>query len=366
MDVTYLIGNGFDLGIGLKTSFSHFLKYYVKTPSTSEEIANFKSTIENETTELWADFEIAFGKYISNFSEDDIERYVKIYNDVLDELNKYLVSESENFLDVLNNKIKEQIKIWIGLLKPRDIGLRPADYNRFLKITDYSNERIDVTFHFLSFNYTEVFDKIVQTISDTCNGVLLSRSYNDGIRRRVIDNRIIHIHGKLNGNMIMGVNDEEQLPFSGELLYRIKRRIIKPEKNKSIGYNTDSISMNTIQKSNIICIYGMSMGATDTIWWESIGKWLLTDNATALIYFVYDTNINNGTVHTIDEILDSEAFYRDKLLEAIKIPIDKREAIQDRIFVIINSAFMQVNLTKNDNDNLDANAIDDTQPLMNS
>ena len=366
MDVTYLIGNGFDLGIGLKTSFSHFLKYYVDTPSSSKEIESFKSKIKKETIDLWADFEIAFGKYISNFSEDNMESYIEIYNNVLEELNKYLICESDNYSDVFDDKIKKQIKNYIGLFNLRSIGVRPADSDRFFQRTNYMNERMDVYFHFLSFNYTEVFDNVVQTIYNTCNGVLSSRSYNDGTKMRKIDKNIIHVHGKLNGNMIMGVNGENQLPFSGKLSPKYKRRLIKPEKNKRIGYNIDSASANIIQASDIICIYGMSIGATDAIWWERIGKWLISDRSEAIICFVYDNSLNSDTVHAIDETLDLEEYHRDKLLETLKIPLDKREKIQDKVFIIINSAFMQINLTKTDNDNLGESTLDDTQPLTNS
>ena len=47
MNVTFMIGNGFDLGIGLRTAYSDFYKVYCKTNSKdSPEVRKFKSELE--------------------------------------------------------------------------------------------------------------------------------------------------------------------------------------------------------------------------------------------------------------------------------------------------------------------------------
>ena len=42
MNITFLIGNGFDRNLGLATSYSEFVDYYKKLPSSTETILKFK------------------------------------------------------------------------------------------------------------------------------------------------------------------------------------------------------------------------------------------------------------------------------------------------------------------------------------
>ena len=56
MNVTFLIGNGFDLGIGLKTAYSDFYNVYCKSDSNdSLAVKKFKSEIQGNY-ENWSDF----------------------------------------------------------------------------------------------------------------------------------------------------------------------------------------------------------------------------------------------------------------------------------------------------------------------
>lgn len=73
MNITYLVGNGFDVNIGLKSAYADFYKAYVKVQSENEPdvIKRFKAGInnyiKNETgkedlqTIDWRDLEIALG-----------------------------------------------------------------------------------------------------------------------------------------------------------------------------------------------------------------------------------------------------------------------------------------------------------------
>ncbi len=82
-----------------------------------------------------------------------------------------------------------------------------------------------------------------------------------------IDKTVLHIHGSLADKKIVpGVNDE--------------RQITNKEKARTI-----------IDNSSIICIFGMSIGATDQAWWQYIAKWLQNDKARRLVIFAKD----NGT-----------------------------------------------------------------------
>ena len=50
MNVTFLIGNGFDLACGMKTRYSDVYERYIKTPSATPIIEQFKDDLIKEKT----------------------------------------------------------------------------------------------------------------------------------------------------------------------------------------------------------------------------------------------------------------------------------------------------------------------------
>ncbi len=81
MNITFLIGNGFDLNLGLKTSYQDFLDYYLKNTNNDTEIIKyFKNIIKEEQEndiDTWADAEIFLGKITEKF--DDADKFLKCF-----------------------------------------------------------------------------------------------------------------------------------------------------------------------------------------------------------------------------------------------------------------------------------------------
>ena len=64
MQLTFILGNGFDRAIGMNTGYRHFYKWYVQQPNESDDVALMKIEINkylNGEEPTWADFEIALG-----------------------------------------------------------------------------------------------------------------------------------------------------------------------------------------------------------------------------------------------------------------------------------------------------------------
>ena len=66
MNITFLIGNGFDLNLGLNTGYKDFLKEYVRIKSNVYYLDKFKEDIL-ENFDTWASAEEAFGKYTGEY-----------------------------------------------------------------------------------------------------------------------------------------------------------------------------------------------------------------------------------------------------------------------------------------------------------
>lgn len=62
MNVTYIIGNGFDLNLGLKTRYQDFYDYYMTKTSPNSQVELLKDTIKQDGYELWSDLEIGLGR----------------------------------------------------------------------------------------------------------------------------------------------------------------------------------------------------------------------------------------------------------------------------------------------------------------
>lgn len=58
--VTFIIGNGLDLSLGLRTTYKDFYKYVIaKKPKTNNRIY----AAINDDPESWGDFEARLGEY---------------------------------------------------------------------------------------------------------------------------------------------------------------------------------------------------------------------------------------------------------------------------------------------------------------
>jgi Bacteriophage abortive infection AbiH len=90
MNQVYIIGNGFDLNLGLKTRYIEFFEYYKKTISKNSIISELKNNISSDI-ENWADFEIALGKYTINLN--NLEEFDIILDDIKMNLSNYLINQ---------------------------------------------------------------------------------------------------------------------------------------------------------------------------------------------------------------------------------------------------------------------------------
>ena len=111
MNITFLIGNGFDLNCGLKSSYQDVYNEYCKINETdSELIKNFKKNIKNDY-KTWGDFELAMAEKINDFkSEND---FVKCIIDFKTYLVKYLSEEKRKFFEKYNTDSIKDLSIRI-------------------------------------------------------------------------------------------------------------------------------------------------------------------------------------------------------------------------------------------------------------
>ena len=117
MQITFLIGNGFDIGIGLKTRYEDFYKKYcVVTEDDNDNIRSYKEMLQKRDSEEmlkiidWADFEIAFGQHSEEFKIEEKELYIERFEDFVSKFNAYLEAEEAAIDYTDENAIAETMK----------------------------------------------------------------------------------------------------------------------------------------------------------------------------------------------------------------------------------------------------------------
>ena len=90
VDAVVIIGNGFDLSLGLKTSYTDFIKdnTFLSLIDEKNEFAEHlqkKSKLQN-----WIDIELELSKYSTRFSEHETRNFYNDFIEVKNQLSLYL------------------------------------------------------------------------------------------------------------------------------------------------------------------------------------------------------------------------------------------------------------------------------------
>lgn len=310
--ITFIIGNGFDLGLGMKTKYTHVYDGYIKSPSPTAVIKLFKEELARKAKnnyENWSDFEMGMAAYAQTLENE--KELVECVRDFKLYMVEHLQNENQKMIDLLQNKANnyEVIQEMVRSLDKFYEGLTQNDIS-LLNLG--STKR--VVKNFITFNYTTVFDTLLKEAL---------RFYS------INGNEPIHIHGMLGAGIVMGVDNVRQL---GKTKFKLsvsgKRAFIKTHFNEEYDANLLETVRRIISESSIICVYGFSMGDSDETWVKAISEWLLKDDRNQLIVYQYDTPHCNPCNY--DEIMDIEDERKEGLLNRLGI---ENDSVLDQIHI---------------------------------
>lgn len=274
MKLLLVLGNGFDLNLGMPTSYRHFLKYFMASTAYdySENIVKLKSLINNDY-DKWSDLEVALGEASSQF--DDADDYIEAVEAVIQALSTYLSEVDKRFEPTpdMVRKYFDDIENFDSYFDPK----QQHSWNKYLEAgyCDTNKWEYDI----MTFNYTSSVEKILRMAVEDLGGNVSA-----------IKN-IEHIHMTLEDGLLMGVNDESQIAnryFQSS--YPVKSTIIKPFVNREFDDGIDTKCRKMIGDADVILLFGVSLGKTDACWWQYIGNAMLQSHK-ALIYCPFDVNM---------------------------------------------------------------------------
>ena len=240
MNITFLIGNGFDVNLGLKTLYADFYDTYIN--SNRNRLHNdpvrlfcrklqsdrriYREYINNndpnkekpEFIEEWKDFEMFFAKHAKG-NKDDISKIIADFNNKFTE---YLRVQ-DGLCDYSDKSIIESFKEFVII--PYNHLERK---HRHEIHTFYDSKRAeDHTYQFINFNYTNTVSELVGKSENVYSPseLVAGRKFSN------IFQNVLDIHGNINGEyIIVGIDSLEQ--FSDDnLKNNLKFAIIPKRKN---------------------------------------------------------------------------------------------------------------------------------------
>lgn len=199
MNITFLIGNGFDLNLKLNTRYSDFYEYCIKNDSKDLLSGSIKNNYE-----MWSDLEVGLGEFLKNIDESQIEEFLDSKSTLERMLSEYLTLENNRvhikdqkaLADEFNKKILNFF-----------LDFNALDKDHYHQVIGKIREQI--YYNFITFNYTTVLDTIISAAQKNCkpfgNHAVGGNGYNDAV---ILPH---HIHGKLTEDLILGLDNKEQI-----------------------------------------------------------------------------------------------------------------------------------------------------------
>lgn len=324
--ITYMVGNGFDLGCGLKSRFDDTYKNYVKDRShDNKTISDFKDNIikhissvaQNRTSQEinWSDFEIGMAKYAEELSsEADFVECVRNYSLFLTE---YLRNEENVFFEDFNKRDTNHLISWNSHIRNSILYYSKGLNNNDIEILkSETNGYGSCSVNIINFNYTRIFETLLT------NSIVLHRINHLPINFT----DTVHIHGDLQNNIVLGVDNLAQF---GHLKYTLSETgelcFIKPTLNNAFDKQRVTKANNIIQSSDLICIVGLSLGASDLTWRKAVASWLLDSEKHHLIYYDFELMQKNGLLSF--EIITTERKKKPEFLAKLGVMEDVHNQI---------------------------------------
>tara|TARA_R110002049_G_scaffold233786_2_gene407093 strand:- start:283 stop:1272 length:990 start_codon:yes stop_codon:yes gene_type:complete len=329
LNILHILGNGFDLNLGLKTSYKDFYDYYKSIESSKNSINNLKTKISNNYKN-WSDLELALGQYTEVFKT--VDDFDEVFEDIGEQLAEYLIIEESKFDSSEINKGK----FYENLVKP-EVFLPVADNN---KIRKFKSDFPGRTWHIdiVTFNYTRIIEKIIENNKNVKIGHHISSNFTTILRG------IEHIHGYVDDRMVLGVNDVTQLKNKAfHQNVDVLEAIVKQECNIAYGHTIDNYFKTKIKQADFISIFGASLGDTDNIWWELIGQRIKEKHIPIIIFTKGEEVISPRIGYKNNR---TKRDMRDYFFKKTKLTKEEIEKVKDNIFVALDTPMFKEILKK--------------------
>lgn len=263
---------------------------------------------------------MGLGKFTTHTG--DFATFEQVYLDIHTQLMRYIKRIDEYSRKDFLESEKYKKKFIKDLLSPEDY-LTPAEKRSLRTRLNYPNNPISI--NVVTFNYTHTFENLLgkeQRIGSIDPHPITANT------------EVLHIHREIGDNgIILGVYDVNQI--ANETLRNdadVQTLFVKPITNQALGVLYDARFKEYINNSNLICLFGTSLGATDNMWWKTIGNHL-QQSSCQIIRFIHTDEKFQTDMHKI--IFQNHK--KDELLKTFGIDEKLWDSLCPRIYCVTHS-----------------------------
>lgn len=321
MNITFLVGNGFDINLGLNTRYTDFYPTYL-----SKGHDDILSRAIADNYDKWADLEIALGKVLKEVTPEQVDDFLDSKGKLEGDLAEYLRNE-ESRLVLSSKELPGEFRKNVAGFSKEFTAKEQADYRKW-----QSSVSASISYRFISYNYTNGLDGIVakgKSVQSFDTHVSGNTRYTDSV------GAVHHIHGTLDSDLILGVNDASQI--DNPVLQtdsRLVDYIVKAEVNEALGEQRMETAKRIIDESDYIGVYGMSIGDTDLMWWQYLLAWMQKKDSRRLVLYVYADPSDNPSGQ---EKLRRINMWKNTFLAQSGADADISAKVRGQIIVVIRS-----------------------------
>ena len=334
MKITFFIGNGYDINIGLKTAYPDFLKWYVQRSGNNDYIIEFKKII-SEKLSYWSDLEMAIGQKTLTYPLNTKKGFKTCKQDLDTQLQYYLKTENKR----ISTPIQEDVDVFRRSIVTFPVHCDAGFRKDLQKVYD-SHRDEEYEYNVVNFNFTNTVDVFWDALPYNAfwHTIFYPNLRTEEPQHFRIDDKkgkVYHIHGTLDHEMITGVGEPRQLVNT---IYQTNEEIIsvsvKPAINENCKNGIENRVSELIDSTDVFVIYGMSIGRTDVKWWKRVVQRLLTCENTYLLVVNYDKNYNKALPYTTSLIAMKIIA---NLIEVSECPLEHQDRIKGKIAVLLNT-----------------------------
>lgn len=276
MTITYLIGNGFDIGLNLKTDYRSFIDWYLAKSDVEPPVEWMRGEMRQHP-DTWGDAEMAFGKLkFGEHGESPLPVFHKCYDAFTEAFNEYIVGRN-NLFEITKVDRRKTAEEFLGCA----INLHEymSSQCRTFYLDQMNLQSVEV--NFLTFNYTNTLEQILDFHPGRPNEYSVQVSNNRTIK--VVVKNICHVHGTLDDAYVFGVDSLDQIADAEVRRYCERNGgMLKSRADEKLGLLNRNRGMDMIRRSQRLVTFGLSFGPSDTSWWNLLfnrvfreGAWLV-------------------------------------------------------------------------------------------
>lgn len=271
----------------------------------------------------WSDMEEAFGRFTKE---------IKTIEDLQD-FHEFLSLELQDYLQEQLNDFNPSKWHYESISKGMLEFLTFLDRSEQNSIKNYLGADSYFSINIVSFNYTKTIEKILEFEAKEHISMLKSHL-----------NRIEHVHGVLGDTIVLGVDNTTQIAnekFKDDAV--AKDYLVKTQCNEGLKSDNTRQCESLISSADIIVLYGVSLGETDSHWWKYIGNLLLHPASKCLLIDFEYVQGKPWDPKRKNRLTQVERNLKNRLYEKLGLmdedPVERKEIInmlKDRIFIQVD------------------------------